>query len=460
MRTTPTKSAILAATIALLCLPGCQDGDAGLTGSDANEAEQTADGQFQLDPTAVSLPNILFILADDFGLDASPGYFVGMEKPPMPNLERLQAQGLSFDAAWSYPTCSPTRASILTGRYGLRTGVQSPEPPDNGIPLTETSIYQVLANETPYSTAHFGKWHLSNNANGGAGNPNLMGVEHFFGYTNAAQAPYWDFDLNVNGSVANQPGYATSVFAEEAIRWINDQTDPWFAWLAFTAPHAPFHLPPTELHSRTDLTGSDADVAANPREYYFAMLEAMDTEMGRVLSNIDLQGTLVIFMGDNGTPTSVAQLPFERGTAKGSPYQGGVNVPLVAAGSGVTRSGQREPGIVVATDLFATFQDLAGAGVGAIHDSFSILPFFGSTGASGRTFGYSATISDVGEGPGWTVRNARYKLIRFDSGQDRLFDLSVDPYESNDLNDGALTAGEQSAFAELASAGAAIRNWT
>jgi len=152
-----------------------------------------------------------------------------------------------------------------------------------------------------------------------------------------------------------------------------DGKQAWFLWLAFNAPHTPFHLPPANLHSR-DLSGTESDIAANPLPYYFAAIEAMDTEMSRLLGSLDaetLANTIIIFLGDNGTPGQVAQFPYSRSKAKGSLYQGGVNVPLFISSPGITRTNERETALVNTTDLFSTIAALAGVNVGQVNDSIS-----------------------------------------------------------------------------------------
>ena len=109
-------------------------------------------------------PNVLLIIADDMGIDASPNYDIGDIKPHMPNLEALASIGITFDNVWAYPMCSPTRASILTGRYGYRTGVLNAESAST-IPANEKTIQRFLDENTDssYNHAIVGKWHLSSN---------------------------------------------------------------------------------------------------------------------------------------------------------------------------------------------------------------------------------------------------------------------------------------------------------
>ena len=125
-------------------------------------------------------PNLLFVLADDLGIDAMPGYALGVQKPTLPTLEGLANNGLRFTQAWANPVCSPTRASILTGKYGCRTGVLGVEQNNNINP--NERILQRAFNEQSngaYRTSIIGKWHVS------AGNdfdlPEAMGVDHYAG---------------------------------------------------------------------------------------------------------------------------------------------------------------------------------------------------------------------------------------------------------------------------------------
>ncbi|WP_143525161.1 sulfatase-like hydrolase/transferase [Labilibacter marinus] len=123
--------------------------------------ETSIDDALKDEENPTELPNILFIIADDMGIDACPGYTEGDRKPSMPHLESLASTGITFDKAWAYPVCSPTRASVLTGKYGSRTGILSVD--NSHISESETSIqrYLDLNTDSAYSHAVIGKWHLS-----------------------------------------------------------------------------------------------------------------------------------------------------------------------------------------------------------------------------------------------------------------------------------------------------------
>ena len=136
-----------------------------------------------------SSPNILLIIADDMGLDATPGYSVGTSKPTMPNLQDLMNSGVRFNNVWSNPVCTPTRATILTGKYGFRTNVINV---GDVLSTSETSLHKVLnTNASEYSHAVIGKWHLSSDPT----HPTAMGVDYFAGLLGGGVQSYTNWDL-------------------------------------------------------------------------------------------------------------------------------------------------------------------------------------------------------------------------------------------------------------------------
>jgi arylsulfatase B len=377
--------------------------------------------------TSSSSPNILFVIADDFGLDASPCYSVGAEKPNMPTLEGLCKQGIVFDNAWAYPTCTPTRASILTGQYGIHTNVMQV---DDVLAATPTILQAVSQKPSNYATAVIGKWHVGGQ-HADPNHPNQLGAQYYAGFLTGALRDYSSWDITINGKVQRESRYSTTVLTNHAVNWIGAQKQPWFLWLAYNAPHTPFHIPPDELHTQNSLrTGG----APNNRSMYFAAAEALDHELGRLLASLPeavRRNTTVVFMGDNGTPQQVVQAPFSRSHAKSSLYEGGIHVPLVVAGAGVTRAGQREAALINSTDLFATFASLAEVKPNVPADSISFAGALSSTAFKGRSHAYmdfrqNGKIITA-------IRDARYKLLELEGGKRQLFDLLVDPYETKDL---------------------------
>lgn len=386
---------------------------------------------------ATARPNILLIIADDMGVEASKCYSLGKNQATMPNLEKLCASGLVFDKAYSAPVCSPTRATIMTGKYGFSTGVGAAIPArgaDNGLSDEETSLFDVLSS-TPYTSNLIGKWHLANSADD-LTHPDRLGVSDYFGLISGGIPDYFNWQAVEHGKSVQITNYSTTELTDRSIGWIAKQKSPWFLWLAYNAPHTPFHVPPSNLHSAKDLKSDQASIDANPLPYYNAMLEALDTEVGRLLGTLSEEvrkNTVVIFIGDNGTPGQVSREFYGPKRSKGTIYEGGTHIPFVVQGPGFDQG--RNAALVNTTDLFATIADLAGANSEA-KDSMSLLPIVSGK-TSGRVNAYVEHFtSQPGKGPdvyGWAMRDVRYKLVAPKDEAEMLFDLDKDPLEGTNL---------------------------
>lgn len=189
-----------------------------------------------------------------------------------------------------------------------------------------------------------------------------------------------------------------------------------------------------------------------------AAIEAMDFQIGKLLESIpedDKNNTVIIFIGDNGTPNQVAQSPYTFLTAKGSLNQGGINVPLFISGNGVSRTGNDE-NLITSTDIFSTIAKIAGVSTGEIHDSKSFKSLL-SQSETVRDYQYSE--KDDGVNNLWTISNGNYKLIEFaNNNNNEFYDLNNDPYEQNNLLNGTLTATESVIKTELETELNNIRN--
>ena len=381
--------------------------------------------------TNQDLPNIMLIIADDMGLDATPGYGIGDVKPFMPNLEGMMSSGLRFTNVWSNPVCTPTRAGIITGKYGFRTNVTKV---GDDLATSETSIQKLIDDKTAnaYNHAVIGKWHLSNNSS----HPGDLGIHHFTGFLSGGVQSYFNWNLTENEVTLSSSEYTTTKFTDLAIDWVGAQDKPWFLWLAYNAPHTPFHLPPNDLHQQGSLADDEASIARNPLPYYMAMLEAMDTEFGRLLASMTTEqkdNTIFIFIGDNGTPNQVAQ-DYSSKQAKGTIYQGGVNVPMVISGKDVSRVNEIENALINTTDLFATIADLAKTGTSSIHDSKSFMPLLSTANHEHRSY----TFTELGKANGSNeiaIRNVSHKYMIFSNGSEALYDLSSTYIEGDNLLD-------------------------
>lgn len=388
--------------------------------------------------TSTAAPNFLFIISDDQGLDASAQYSLSQDLPNTPVVNGLAERGLVFDNAWATPSCTTTRGSIISGQHGINSGViTTPSLLDVNSLTLQRHLGNAIgtAGSSGYATAVVGKWHLAGgNTQGQLTHPNDVGVDYYAGNITGTVDSYFDWPLNINGTQTTSNTYHTTKVTDLAIDWIQSQEDPWFMWLAYVAPHSPFHLPPEDLHTQ-ELSGDASDIRSNPRDYYLAAIEAMDTEIGRLLQTMPadtLDNTMIVFLGDNGTPRSVIDTAaFERTHGKGSLYEGGMRVPMIVAGSGVNRFNEREDALINSTDLFATVSQAAGLPIPAEVDGQSFLGLLSDASEPSRTFNYSEFVDN--DTSGWATRNQDFKLIVNADGTRELYDLVNDPRELSNL---------------------------
>ncbi len=379
--------------------------------------------------------HILLLIVDDWGIDWSPLDSPSNPRvPEMPNLRWLADNGVRFTNAYAQATCSPTRATLLTGRHPSRHGVGSPA--GASIPLDEFTLPDAFgAAGSPYALLSIGKWHLG----GGAGGPRTTGGWPNFSGTTANLDDYWNWDKVIDGVTAPVTDtYATSDQVDDAVEFIRSQPegDPWFCWVGFHAPHTPLHDPPTGL------LPAGTPPPGNNRDRLEQMLEALDHELGRLLAEIDLDETNVILVGDNGTPGNLQQAPYGNGRAKGSIYEGGTRVPMVAAGPDVPGRGTNDSPVHV-VDLYRTVLTLAGievdavAPAGTVIDSRDLYPAF-----LGGRVGGCVVCEAFGDGatPGRAIRDGDYKLIIHDDPDTttdtpvlELYHIATDPDEQMEL---------------------------
>jgi arylsulfatase B len=407
-------------------------------------------------------PNILLLLADDLGVDLVGAYGEHPDPAQTPVIDALAQQGLLFRNAYANPVCSPSRAALLTGRHCRRTGFgwgTDYFKEGSELPLSEVCIPEALP--PAYRRFAVGKWHLGSLKLSGPLHPNLQGFEHFRGCTGVFPGfigdGYFNWQKVTDGATSTCTTYATTETVNDAIELIQSAgSDPWFALVAFNAPHAPFHKPPANLHGYTLPSSIDNSVPVHVK----AVTQAMDTEIGRLLATLGpavLANTYVIFVGDNGTDREATTPPFDKTKAKGTVFEGGVNVPLIVAGPGVS-AGECDA-LVGVTDLFATIMELAGSGATA-DDSISLVPYFGQPGLPTLR---ATVYSEMFKPNGWgayssrqrAVRGERYKLMYSYTLSNlptakRFFDLQADPWETQDLLGSPLTPVQQAAHDELA----------
>jgi arylsulfatase A-like enzyme len=409
-------------------------------------------------------PNILLVVLDDIGIDALGLYGLDPNAAPTPNIDALAAGGLMFRAAYSNPVCSPTRAAMQTGRYGFRTGIgDSVTTFTEALSPSEVIIPKMLdLGRSGFAHAAFGKWHLSNDSTGGVIAPNLLGYDHFAGvlynFGGGTKENYFTWIKVVDGLRFTTTGYLTTDTVDDAVAWIHQAPPPWFCYVAFNSAHAPLHAPPAHLHSYV-LPNSEPQPGEDPRPYFRAMIQALDTELGRLLASAG-GNTTVILAGDNGTASTVISPPFDQDSAKGTVYEGGIRVPLVVHGPPVAAPGAQVDAPVSAVDVFATVAELGGVDLGSLVlptlDSISFAPYFTDPMHPPlREFVFAERFSPNGmpDMPTeWhrSLRNAGYKLIeRTSKPLKEFFDLQADPYEQAPLETGALDPVQQANYDAL-----------
>ncbi|MCL1888871.1 MAG: sulfatase, partial [Kiritimatiellaeota bacterium] len=432
-------------------------------------------------------PNIVFILMDDLGwrdLACTGSTFY-----ETPNLDRLASQGMMFTQAYAAcPVCSPTRASVMSGKYPARLGVTDWIDNNDGshpcrgvlvdapyvkqLNLSERSVARSLREDGGYATWHIGKWHLG-------------------------REPYWPtkhgFDVNIGGchwgapwrhgyfSPWNIPGlpngepgeYLPDHLTDKAIELIRnrDTSKPFFLNFWDYCVHMPIHAKPEKIEKYrrkaaalgldTDGPGAFAEGEVYPTEQrrhmrvtrrvvqsdpaYAAMIESVDENVGRLMAVLEEQGiadnTLVIFTSDNGGESSVgasptSNLPLAEG--KGWMYEGGTREPLLVRFPGVVEPGSRCDSIMTSPDFYPTFLEVAGLPPRPEQhmDGVSLVPLFkGDTSFNrGAVFWHYPHYGNQGGTPGSSVREGDWKLIEFfEDGRLELYNLRDDPSESQNV---------------------------
>lgn len=409
---------------------------------------------------AAQTPNTLLVVADDVGIDGI-GCYGFAAAAPTPNLDALAARGVRFTNAHTTPLCSPTRASILTGRHGFRTGIGRALASSPGLAASEVLLPEILA-PAGVATALIGKWHLGDDL--GALTPTAEGFGTFTGSIAGVINNYYAWPKVENGVTATSTTYATTDLVDEALGWIAVNGGPWFVMLSFQAAHTPLHAPPAHLHSQ-NLAGLSPQTT--PLPFYKAMIQAMDAEFGRLLASLPaatLANTNVIFVGDNGTASLVVEPPFDPQRCKGTCYQGGVKVPMIAAGPAVGGAPRSEAALVSAVDYFTTLAALQGVDARAAVpadvalDGVDFRPLLAAPGQSPvRDFVYAQEFTGstamAASGDSEVVRDARHELLRFRGAggtvTEAMYDLQADPWETTNLLLQPLSGAAEAAYRDL-----------
>lgn len=414
--------------------------------------------------TATSLvsaaqPNLLLIVADDMGYGDLSCY--GSKQVATSNLDRLAAGGVRCtDGYVSGPVCAPSRAGLMTGRYGSRFGFEHnlshPESLRDefaGIPLDEVLLPQRLK-ELGYRTGIVGKWHLGEAVAGH--HPCERGYDYFFGMLGGSHAYFPTVKKNQLLRNHDKPTeirtpYLTDWFTLEALDFIKPQQDvpaeevtqPWFLYLSYNTPHGP-------MQAKEEDIAKFAHIHDKTRRIYCAMQHCMDVNIGKILDKLETTGqldnTLIVFISDNGGSVEVSHAvnaPL-RGT-KGTFLEGGIRVPTIYHWPAKLPPGVVFEKPVIALDIMPTIVTAAGGKPPAdgatepragrrknnqpIYDGVDLVPFF-----------LGETKSDPHETLYWrmairgaAVRERDWKLLRPESQLPQLYNLADDIGETNNL---------------------------
>lgn len=387
--------------------------------------------------TAGSKPNIVFILADDYGI---PGVSCYGGEFKTPNLDALAAGGIRFERCFAAPLCGPSRALCMFGRYVFRTGVLTNGHGAAAKPDKEISIAKVLK-QAGYATGFSGKWnqlaYLSTPEEAKA-----WGFDEFLRWENQRGERYWKPALNQNGQPVpvTEKSYGPDLLHEFAVDFIRrHRHEPFFLYYPMTLIHGPILPTPDSRES------GQAQGKGKPRPYYADNIAYLDKLVGKLVAAIDEMGlrerTLIVFTGDNGSVGSHTVHGRLVDGAKGSLLEGGSRVPLIVNYKGVSPAGRVLNDLVDFSDFFATFAEVAGAKLpeGVTLDSRSFAPQLRGEKGSPREWVY------VQLGAQWYARNDRWKLTE----RGELFDMSDAPHAQKLVAADAETAEAKAARAAL-----------
>lgn len=264
-------------------------------------------------------PNILLIMTDDQGWGDLGLH--GNDSISTPHLDQLGRESVRFERFYVSPLCAPTRASLLTGRYHLRTGTTWVTHRKEVMRSAEVTISEYLK-KAGYRTGIFGKWH---NGEQYPNDPAGQGFDEFLGFKAGHWNNYFDPKLYHNDTIINREGFISDIFTDAAMGWMEQSAaEPFFCYLPFNAPHGPFQVPDRYFDKYKAMGLNDKNAAV------YGMVENIDDNVGRLLDFLEAQGiadnTIVLFLTDNG-PNGRRYNGGMRGT-KSSNHEGGMRVPL------------------------------------------------------------------------------------------------------------------------------------
>lgn len=374
-------------------------------------------------------PNILFILTDDQGYGDLR--FHGNDSIFTPHLDQLAEQSTRFDRFYVSPVCAPTRASLLTGRYHLRTGTSWVTHRKEVMRSNETTLAEILKSNG-YQTGCFGKWH---NGSQFPNDPNGQGFDEFFGFASGHWNNYFDTELFHNGKPVKTKGYISDVLTDEAIKFIDkNRSKPFFCYIPYNAPHGPFQVPDKyfDKYKKMGLTDKNACV--------YGMVENVDDNIGRLIFTLDSLNisdeTIVVFMTDNG-PNGQRFNDGMRGT-KAHVHEGGVRVPCFFKWPKKIKENRGIETIASHIDFLPTMAELCEIDLpdSLKLDGRSLVPLMRNEKNGSWPARIIYSIQNDGEDrmTRGSARTDQYRFVLDDKGEKHLYDMIGDPSEKNNLS--------------------------
>ncbi len=354
-------------------------------------------------------PNVLLIISDDQGY----GDFSIHGNPHVhtPNIDQLGRSGVQFEHFYVNSFCAPTRAALLTGRWPLRTGCHGVTHNREAMRPSEVTLAEALKHNG-YRTACIGKWH---NGEQFPFTPSGQGFDDVFGFNNGHLNGYFDAILLRGSTPEPTKGYISDVLTDEAMKFIGaNQNRPFFCYLAYNAPHAPYQVP-DRYFDKFKAKGLEDNVAA-----FYGMCENIDDNVGRLLTRLDelnlARNTIVIFLTDNGGTAGLKIYNAGMRGGKVSVHEGGSRVPLFMRWPAASWQPHTIKPIVAHIDLLPTLMDLCGikAPAGPKLDGISLRPLLENDANAAwpdRTLFTHNPIDETNKYPG-AVRTQRYRLVR------------------------------------------------